>query len=255
MSQAPAVDALKVISSIVLERSSPVPLYHQVSQQLEHAIVSGALPPGTLFENEIQLADQFGISRPTMRRAMEHLVDNGLIVRKRGIGTRVVQPKVRRPLELSSLFDDLTRTGEQPTTELLDLETIEADAELAHKLGIPEGSAVTHLARLRSARGEPIAKMTNYLPASLIEFEPADLEQRGLYSLLRSAGIVLHSATQTIGARSALAAEARLLNEPSKAALLTMQRVTYDDHGTVVEYGTHIYSASRYTFEINLLAT
>jgi len=65
----------------------------------------------------------------------------------------------------------------------------------------------------------------------------------------------LHSATQVVGARSATAAEARVLEEPRGAALLTMQRVTYDDHGDVVEFGTHIYAASRYSFETHMLAT
>ncbi len=63
----------------------------------------------------------------------------------------------------------------------------------------------------------------------------------------------MHSAHQTVGARTATAAEAKLLSEPRGSALLTMQRVAYDDHGRVVEFGTHLYAASRYSFEINLL--
>jgi DNA-binding GntR family transcriptional regulator len=98
-------------------------------------------------------------------------------VRRRGIGTRVVQPKVRRPLGLSSL-----------------------------------------------------------------------------YEVIRAAGIQLHAADQSIGARRATPEEARLLGEPRSAALLTMQRTTYDDHGRVVEYGNHLYAASRYSFEHSMLA-
>ena len=84
----------------VVDRSSPVPLYFQVAQHLEDAIHAGAFPTGTLFQNEVDLAASLGLSRPTMRRAMQHLVDKGLVVRRRGVGTRVVQPKLRRPLEL-----------------------------------------------------------------------------------------------------------------------------------------------------------
>ena len=84
--------------------------------------------PGTLFQNEVDLAASLGLSRPTMRRAMQHLVDKGLVVRRRGIGTRVVQPKLRRPLELTSLNDDLSRAGRKPTTEVLSFESVEADA-------------------------------------------------------------------------------------------------------------------------------
>ncbi len=96
-----------------VDRSSPIPLYFQVSGFIEQAIESGQIPNGSLFANEIQLAEQLGLSRPTVRRAMQDLVDKGLIVRRRGIGTRVVQPKVRRPLELSSLFDDLAGSGQK----------------------------------------------------------------------------------------------------------------------------------------------
>lgn len=73
---------------ITIDRSSPVPLYFQVAQQLQQLIESGTLAPGTRLENEIALADQFGLSRPTMRQAMQHLVDKGLLARKRGWAPR-----------------------------------------------------------------------------------------------------------------------------------------------------------------------
>ncbi len=241
------------LRGLTINRTSPVPLYFQVAQHLEHAISSGQIPPGTLFDNEILLAERFGLSRPTMRRAMQHLVDKGLIVRRRGIGTRVVQPKVRRPLELTSLFDDLAGAGQSPTTELLSFETIEADAVTAEKLGMTEHSTVVRIERLRRANDLPIARMTNYLPERIVSFGPGDLEQRGLYELLRSHGLQLHSAVQTVGARTASAPEARQLGEPRGAAVLTMQRVSFDDHGAAVEWGDHVYVASRYSFEINLL--
>lgn len=249
MSATPA----SVLDGFVIDRSSPVPLYYQVSQFLERAIEAGDIPNGSLFENEIQLAEQLGLSRPTMRRAMQHLVDKGLVVRRRGIGTRVVQPRVRRPLELTSLYDDLSRTGRNPTTRVLELETVEADDEVAVAFGCEPRTPVLMLVRLRSAGDTPIAKLTNFLPESIGTFEAEVLERRGLYELMRARGIQLHSATQVVGARTATAAEARLLDESRGAALLTMQRTTYDDHGAVVEYGTHVYAASRYSFETHLL--
>ena len=245
----PPVDAAR---RFVVDRGSPVPLYFQVAQHLENAINSGTIPVGTLIQNEVDLVASMGLSRPTMRRAMQHLVDKGLVVRRRGIGTRVVQPKLRRPLELSSLYDDLASAGREPTTEVLSFETVEAHAEVAKWLEVDEGSPVLELVRLRSAAGEPIAKMTNYLPQHLATFTEEDLAERGLYDLIRQQGIVLHSATQTLGARNATAAESRMLDEPRGAALITAQRVTYDDHGSAVEFGTHIYASSRYTFEVQL---
>ena len=237
-----------------IDRSSPIPLYFQVSAFIEGAIESGRVPNGSLFANEIQLAGQLGLSRPTMRRAMQDLVDKGLIVRRRGIGTRVVQPKVRRPLGLSSLYEDLADSGQAPTTKVLEVEQVTCDEEVADQLGVEVGTEVLKVVRLRSAVGNPIAKLTNYLPEAVGEFSAEELEERGLYQLMRARGIQLHAATQTVGARKATAAEARLLDERPNAALLTMQRTAYDDQGKVVEYGSHIYAASRYSFEISLLA-
>ena len=241
------------LAAFTIDRGSPIPLWFQVAQHLEQAIASGALAQGSLLDNEIAMAQRLGISRPTMRRAMEQLVDQGLIVRRRGIGTRVVQPKVRRPLELTSLHDDLSTSGQEPATTVLGFETIGADATVAARLGLPEGDPVVHIERLRTARELPIARMTNWLPADLVTFEEDELATTGLYDLLRRSGVHLHSASQTVGARSATAAEARQLGESRGAALLTMERETLDDNGTTVEFASHLYAASRYSFEINLV--
>lgn len=239
--------------SFSLDRTSPVPLYFQVAQHLEQAIDQGELPPGSLLLNEVDFAEALSLSRPTMRRAIQSLADKGLVVRRRGIGTRVVQPKMRRPLELTSLHDDLVRSGQEPSTEVLTFTLHAASQQIAEKLAIDEGDEVLELVRLRLAESEPIAVLTNFLPASVVRFDVEDLATRGLYDLIRDQGITLHSATQTIGARSASPAEAKRLKEPGGAALLTMERVTFDDHGKVVEFGDHLYAASRYTFEIDLL--
>jgi DNA-binding GntR family transcriptional regulator len=113
---------------------------------------------------------------------------------------------------------------------------------------------VIRIVRLRSASEQAIARLTNYIPADLFEVSSESLEQYGLYQLLRSAGVTLHAANQSIGARRASAEEARSLSEARGAALLTMRRVTFDIHGTAIEFGSHIYAASRYTFELALMA-
>jgi len=243
---------------VTLDRTSPVPLYFQVAQAVQAAIEAGTLPPGSRLDNEIQLADELGLSRPTMRKAMEYLVDKGLIIRRRGIGTTIVQPKVRRPLQLSSLYDDLRTGGQQPTTTVLSLEVVPAPPEVAAALGLEPGTEVHEVVRLRCAGGRPIARMTNYLPTTLPglgvgQLTAQALEATGLYRVLRSAGVHLHAADQTISARKATAEESRLLEEPRGAALLTMQRVAYDDHGHVVEFGSHVYAASRYSFSLSML--
>ncbi|MEW2075221.1 GntR family transcriptional regulator [Streptomyces sp. NPDC012403] len=236
-----------------LDRGSPVPLYHQLAQQLEAAIEQGVLAPGNLLGNEVDLSVRLGLSRPTVRQAIQSLVDKGLLVRRRGVGTQVVHSKVRRPLELSSLYDDLEAAGQDPTTQVVRNETVPAPADVATALGLAEGGEVVLLERLRRTHGQPVALLCNYLPSDLLGLDSARLEATGLYRMMRSAGITLHSARQTVGARAATAAEAARLDEKEGAALLTMQRTAYDDTGRAVEYGTHVYRASRYSFDFQLL--
>ncbi|MEU6141929.1 GntR family transcriptional regulator [Streptomyces sp. NPDC047081] len=246
---APALDSL----DFALDRGSPVPLYYQLAQQLEAAIEHGALAPGNLLGNEIDLSTRLGLSRPTVRQAIQSLVDKGLLVRRRGVGTQVVHSQVKRPLELSSLYDDLEAAGQGPTTQVVRNEREAASADVAAALGIAEGGEVIALERLRLTHGQPVALLSNYLPASLLDLDSSRLESTGLYRMMRTAGITLHSARQTIGARSATPEEAARLDEQPGAALLTMQRTAYDDTGRPVEYGTHIYRASRYAFDFQLL--
>ncbi|WP_093652146.1 GntR family transcriptional regulator [Streptomyces wuyuanensis] len=236
-----------------MDRASPVPLYFQLSQQLEAAIEHGTLTPGSLLGNEIELAGRLGLSRPTVRQAIQSLVDKGLLVRRRGVGTQVVHSQVKRPLELSSLYDDLEAAGQRPATRVLRNVVEPASAEVAAALGVPEGSDVHLVERLRSAHGEPMAHLRNHLPAGLLALDTGRLESTGLYRMMRNAGITLHSARQSVGARAAGGEEAGLLGEEEGAPLLTMQRTTFDDTGRAVEFGSHVYRASRYAFEFQLL--
>jgi DNA-binding GntR family transcriptional regulator len=242
----------RVAPRIQVDRNSPVPLYFQVAQHLEQLIESGELEPGARLENEIDLADRLRLSRPTMRRAIEYLVDRGLLVRKRGVGTQVVHAKVQRPVELTSLYDDLVSTHRNPHTRVLSFATGPAPDALALELGIPEGTAVYVFERLRYAEAEPLALMRNHVPADLLRLTPEDLESQGLYNLLRANGLNLRIAKQSIGARAATAAEARALGDTKGAPLLTMVRSAYDDQGRAVEHGDHIYRASRYSFDLTL---
>jgi DNA-binding GntR family transcriptional regulator len=238
---------------IDLDRSSPVPLYFQVAEQISEAIRRGDLAPGSRLDNEILLADRLGLSRPTIRQAIQYLVDKGLLVRKRGVGTQVVHGQVKRSVELTSLYDDLRRAGQEPATRVLALVPVPADEEVGRVLGVTAGTEVLRLERLRFAAGEPLALLHNWLPLGLATLTPETLEERGLYELLRAAGVRMRVANQRIGARAASAAEARLLDERRGAPLLTMLRTTYDDQGRAVEHGSHVYRASHYSLEVTLI--
>jgi DNA-binding GntR family transcriptional regulator len=239
--------------NIPIDRSSPVPLYHQVVQGIEAAIHSGALESGSRLDNEIELASKLKLSRPTMRKAMDELVRSGLLVRKRGVGTQVVSSQVRRHLELSSLFDDLKRTGQKPTTDVLEFRHGAADPDISEALDLPAGVNVYHFTRLRCVGGKPLALMENWVRDDITEITEDGLRKLGLYQILRDAGVNFRLATQRIGATVADKRQAGLLETTPGSALVTMERTAVDDAGRNVETGRHVYRADSYSFEMTLV--
>lgn len=236
-----------------LDRSGPMPLYFQVASRLEDAIRSGAIPPGARLENEVALGERLGLSRPTIRRAIQDLVDKGLLVRRRGIGTQVVHGPVTRKVELTSLYDDLAQGSQRPATTLLSREDVPADERIATALGVAVGTTVAHIRRVRFAEDVPMAVLENYLPPELLGVTEDDLTRFGLYQLLRGRGVTMRVAKQRIGARSATSEESRLLEIDDHGPVLTMSRTAYDASGRAVEVGYHCYRPDRYSFEITLV--
>lgn len=244
---------MTALSSLVrIDRMSPVPLYFQVAARIRELIESGLLEPGYRLDNEMDVAAQLGLSRPTVRQAMQLLVDQGLLSRKRGIGTTVVSTRVRRMTQLTSLYEDLERSGRKPSTRVLSYEVVPSAVEVAQALAVPAGSDVLSIRRLRFADGEPLAILRNYLRADLGVTEDA-LVERGLYQILRDLGSAVRSIDQTVGARKATATEANLLDEERDATLLIVERTAHDASGRPVEYGRDLYRAALYT--IHMTAT
>jgi GntR family transcriptional regulator len=242
-----------VLAGVRLDHSSPVPLYHQAAQALEHAIEDERLPRGSKLESELDLAEQLGISRPTMRAAIKQLVDKGLLIRRRGIGTTVAPRPVRRVVALTSLYDDLKEAGREPETRVLALEEALCSPEVAEQLGLGATAPVLRFDRLRIVGSDPIALMHNVVPIGLLEIEKEDLEQTGLYDLFRRSGITPHVATQRVGARKADTEEAELLEIEPGDPVLTMIRTAYDTSGRPIEYGSHSYPAESYWLEMMLV--
>lgn len=237
-----------------LDRSGPVPLYFQLAENLEQAILDGRVQPGTRLESELVIADKLRLSRPTVRRGIQELVDKGLLVRRRGIGTQVVQSHVTRSVELTSLYNDLQDSKHTPGTAVLACEPVPAPSDVAVKLGQPEGSVAVYLRRLRTMDGTPMAVLENYLPEEYAGVTAGDLEQGGLYDYLRSHGVVFKVANQRIGARRATAEEAELLQMDEGGPLLTVLRTALDADGRTVEFGRHCYRPDLYDFETTLVA-
>ena len=242
----------RVLAGVRLDHSSPIPLYHQAAQALERAIEDGRLPRGSKLDSELDLAEHLGISRPTMRAAIKQLVDKGLLIRKRGIGTTVAPKPVRRAVALTSLYDDLKESGREPETRVLALEETLCAPEIAEQLGLGPAAPVLRFDRLRVAGSDPIALMHNVVPVGLLEIEKVDLERTGLYDLFRRSGIAPHVATQRVGARKANDVEAELLEMEPGDPVLTMVRTAYDTAGRPIEYGSHSYPAETYWLEMML---
>jgi GntR family transcriptional regulator len=240
---------------IRLDRSSSVPLYHQLAQSIEQAITSGELAPGDRLENELSLTTRLGLSRPTARQAIQELVKKGLLVRKRGVGTQVVRSQFRRDERLSSLNEDLAKAGRVPSTRLLSFSVgpLQADVRDALDAGeVTQGDFVT-IRRLRLADDVPLAILTNYLPARF-EIARADVEDgNSLYGHLGTLGVNLKIAHQRISARLMTDEEAGLLASTPPAACLTVERTAYDDVGQFVELGRHIYQAAHYSIQSSLV--
>jgi GntR family transcriptional regulator len=235
---------------ITLDRNSPVPLYYQLAQSIERAITDGTLAPGDRLENEVSLTQRLGLSRPTARQAIQELVKKGLLVRKRGVGTQVVHSQFSREERLTSLYDDLVQAGKRPGTRLLSYQVGELEPDVRDAINSIENTDTDFIKirRLRLSDDEPLAVLTNYLPARYGLTEEG-LQDKSLYACLRSSGVNLKIAHQRIGARLMTSEEAELLDEEDPAACLTVDRIAYDDTGQFVEFGRHIYRATHYTIQ------
>lgn len=239
---------------LTLDRTSPVPLYHQLAAQLRAAVHDGRLPRGSFLDNEIALSQQWHLSRPTVRRAIQDLVDAGLLVRRRGVGTQVVDDQVRRRFALSSLWDDLAAEGLEPTTAVIELSRVAADDECADALHLQPGDDIVQMVRVRAAAGQPLAVLRNWLiPDVASDLTVAHLTARGLYDLLRERGVRPHLAFQRHGAKAADAWEAQHLGIAIGDPLVTMHRIMQDVTGRRVELTRTVYHAEHYTVETTVV--
>ena len=207
--------------------------------------------------NEIEFAHRCGVSRPTTRRAIAELVGQGLLVRKRGVGTQVVRGRIDRPVKLSSLFDDLDRTRQHPKTRVLINEVIPGSDEVCARLRVPRRHPVLHLRRVRLVGDEPLAILENYLPDQWAP-PPAGFGRGGPD---RHRAVPGHAGRRSADVRRQAAhrgtrgnpEECELLGEPAGSPVLTMERLTHDDSGRVVEWARHAYRPDRYAFTVTLV--
>ena len=187
-----------------------------------------------------------------MRRAIAELVGRGLLVRRRGVGTTVASQVIHRRDELTSLYDDMVRRGQQPRTEVLSFSTDAVDAVAAEALACPPTPPWSRSSGCAPSTARPTALMHNWLPPQFADLTAADLEDASLYAILRTRGVRPVIAHQTIGARRPGARERRLLELSSGDPLLTMTRKAYAANGAAVEYGDHCYRYDQYAFDVTV---
>lgn len=235
------------------DRSSQVPLYVQIAEQLRKAIDSRDIVPGGQLGNETALAGQFGVSRSTMRQAIRTLMLNGLLAGKKGLGTTVLTgPAITRPVRLTSLFDDPGGEGGRPETVVLVHQVIPASQAVRDQLDVASSQPVLHLRRARALHGRVVAILENYIPAELFDSTNIDFGDVGLHQALRAIGVHPKVARQRIGAREGTAEECELLDTPLHSPVLTMDQLSSSDTGRVLEWGRHVFHPDSYAFTLTV---
>ena len=140
----------------MLPPADPTPKYHRLAQWLRQQIQQGKLQPGDQMPTEAALCEQFGVSRGTVRQAIQMLVQEGLVEREQGRGSFVRKPRQRAFFTLTSFREDMQRQGITPETKILAQEIIPATDSIAQRLDIEPGEPVIHIKRLHLAQGNPI---------------------------------------------------------------------------------------------------
>jgi GntR family transcriptional regulator len=246
--------------NISFNKQSAVPYYHQVKEAVKALIASGELKPGEMLPSELNLSGQLGISRLVVHRAFRELVTEGLLIRKRAVGTFVAPPIKRSYTVTGPLFsmtENLSADALEPSNTILLQEVIPAGEEVGNELKLAGTSRVIHLRNLRLAKQLPFAIEEMYLP---FDRYPAlatmELNNTSVYVTLENIYQALpQEALDQVTAGSATAQEAKLLGINKGAPVMRLKRISTDRHGLTVEYSKVVFHADRYQFIARLQRT
>jgi len=224
--------AVAVTSSegLALSKDAPAPLYHQLKEVILHRIRSGGWRPNDRLPAEDELAQQYSVSKATVRQALSEVAQKGYVRRVQGLGTFVTEPKVQQgPRELTSFTQEMHKRGARPSSRVLIQDVVEADGAIAAALRLIEGSRLFRLKRLRYADGEPMGLQTAYLPLELV---PGIIEENfaevSLYELLgRKYGLTPARAEETHFAVALAGDDAAPLEAAEGSPGLAAERVTF----------------------------
>lgn len=224
----------------------------QLKQQLQDLIqqhAGGRLPP------ERELSERFAVARETLRRCLRELEEDGLLQRRQGAGTFVSGQPVVKQLQLMSFSEEMRERGLIPSSEVLSIKSLGANAKLASKLKLTPGAPLLELRRLRLADDEPMALETVYLVRDrLPAFDPEELREGSLYELLMQRfGLHIRSAQQQVQATVLTEEEAEALEVPPFSPSLLVERLVMTGGGEIIEFARSLYRADRYRFEVNVM--
>ena len=222
--------------------------YHQIADELRSRVSAGEYLSGGVLPSESELSAEFGVSRVTIRKALEVLRDDGLVDARQGFGWFVAGETVRQPLaRLATIEEQMRDSGVKPERRVLEFAFEKAPRDVAGELGTTQTLRVK---RVNLADGQPFAIVTVWCAADLAEnLSRADVERSPFYELL---DVPLSGATQTIGADAATAEEAKLLKVPNGSPVLRCTRTTTDTKNRVVLVSHHVFPAHRTEFVVDL---
>ena len=229
------------------------PLYLRLRRSIEDAVRSGLISPGDALPSERDIAATADVSRVTVRKAVQNLVADGILIQRHGSGT-VVAPHVERVEQslssLTSFTEDMARRGRTLTSEWLDRGLYDPSPEETVILGLGSSEKVARIARLRIANGTPLAIERAAIAASILS-DP-DAVGASLYEKLEQTGHRPVRAIQRIAAVNLTEADAELLEVPAGAASLRIERTSYLASGRIVEFTRSIYRGDAYDFVAEL---
>jgi GntR family transcriptional regulator len=231
--------------------SGLIPRYYRLKEILEKRIQSGEFSPGEQFPTDEKLCDEYHLSRGTVRRAVDMLVEEGRLRREQGRGTFVTSPPLTPMFFRLATFDEeMRQRGRTPGARLLELKLVPADEKLAADLCLPLTEPVIAIARLRLADGQPMAYETRYLAHRVCpDLMNEDLESQSIHKLLIDKyNIPLTRARHVIEARPLTDREVALLEAPPGSAGFFVSRVTYTLNDRPVTLYQIIYRGDEYRF-------
>ncbi len=243
------------LASLVRRKPSPTPKYFQVEEALRDQIATWATDKP--FPTEQELCQSHGVSRATVRKALENLVHEGLLYRVQGVGTFVAPPKLRERFvqRTAGFYEDMTSRGMTVHTRVLEQTVVRATKQVASELQIPPGEKVVRLVRLRLIDNEPILISTSFVPQRLCpELDTDDLTNHSLYALMREKyGVQLVHGTRLVEVGQCTEEEAKLLRVKVNAPLLVVTGTVYDVNDRPVEHGAARHRSDRSQVEIEIV--